>query len=317
MEQELADFRMRVRGFIADHAPPIAARGGTSRPRGTRGRRRCCVCGSGVVYAEGLSGGDWPVEYGGRADHHPLQDRIVSEEILRARAPRPIHQVNLAAHVLLHFGSDREKATYLCRRSAAASTSGVSCSANPTQAATSRRCESKGMRQKGADGQMGDLWAQDMDYRRALGRHGVGSVRTDPCHATSRSFGLPGADGPRPDRGPADPTVADSIEINEVLLDGVRPTRRRPRRRAGDRAGRSSWRDWTSSGSVSAAMSCCSSSLIEDLVASGSFFSSRTLHGKPLTPRSRTPARRISELAVEAEVAKAFIDDYIERMLPR
>ena len=90
-----------------------------------------------ALFDAGFVGADWPVEHGGRADHHPLHDRIVSEEILRARAPRPVDQVNLAAHVLLHFGSEEQKSDAAAADAAAASTCGVSCSASRTREATS------------------------------------------------------------------------------------------------------------------------------------------------------------------------------------
>ena len=85
-----------------------------------------------ALFDAGLAGADWPVEHGGRADHHPLHDRIVSEEILRARAPRPVDQVNLAAHVLLHFGSEEQNGR-CCRQCGAATTCGVNCSASRTR----------------------------------------------------------------------------------------------------------------------------------------------------------------------------------------
>jgi alkylation response protein AidB-like acyl-CoA dehydrogenase len=60
-------------------------------------------------------GGGWPVEWGGSPDHSPLHDVIVTEELILARAPRPIDQVQLASHVILQFGSPLQKADYLPR----------------------------------------------------------------------------------------------------------------------------------------------------------------------------------------------------------
>ncbi len=72
------------------------------------------------MFAEGLSGASWPVEWGGRPDHHPLFDVITIEELIRARVPRPLDQVNLASGVILAFGTVEQKHTYLPRiRSAA------------------------------------------------------------------------------------------------------------------------------------------------------------------------------------------------------
>src|SRR6185437_1421438 len=111
-ESELNAFRERVRAFIADHAPAIVAREGHRAPE-TSGQEALLRQWFAGLFDAGFVGADWPVEHGGRADHHPLHDRIVSEEILRARAPRPVDQVNLAAHVLLHFGSEEQKRTLL------------------------------------------------------------------------------------------------------------------------------------------------------------------------------------------------------------
>lgn len=101
---QLAEFRARVRTHVANHAPPFEAREGRRAPESAEQQAALRTWFAGLFDA-GFVGADWPVEYGGRADHHPLHDRIVSEEVLRARAPRPVDQVNLAAHVLLHFGS--------------------------------------------------------------------------------------------------------------------------------------------------------------------------------------------------------------------
>ena len=108
---ELAAFRDRVKAHIVEHAPPFEAREGHRAPE-TAAQETLLRTWFASLFGAGFVGADWPVEYGGRADHHPLHDRIVSEEILRARAPRPVDQVNLAAHVLLHFGSDEQKSTF-------------------------------------------------------------------------------------------------------------------------------------------------------------------------------------------------------------
>ena len=111
-EPELTAFRERVRAFIADHAPAILAREGHRAPESAE-QETLLRTWFAALFEAGFAGADWPVEHGGRADHHPLHDRIVSEEILRARAPRPVDQVNLAAHVLLHFGSEEQKSVLL------------------------------------------------------------------------------------------------------------------------------------------------------------------------------------------------------------
>jgi alkylation response protein AidB-like acyl-CoA dehydrogenase len=111
---DLAEYRAHIRRFIAEHRPPGETREGHRAPRdsseeaGLRSWYR-------ALYAEQIVGGAWPVEWGGNPDHSPLHDVIAIEELLLARAPRPLDQVQLASHVILQFGSPVQKADYLPR----------------------------------------------------------------------------------------------------------------------------------------------------------------------------------------------------------
>ena len=106
-------FRRRARAVIREHMP-FAMREGHRAPESKEqegGLRRWYR----TLFDNGLLGASWPTEWGGDPEHQPLHDLIVTEELIRARSPRPIDQVQLAAHVLLRFGTDRQKARYLPR----------------------------------------------------------------------------------------------------------------------------------------------------------------------------------------------------------
>ncbi|OJZ74379.1 acyl-CoA dehydrogenase [Mycobacterium paraffinicum] len=305
-DAQLADFRERVRAHIAQHAPPIEAREGHRAPE-TAEQEALLRAWFASLFEAGLAGADWPVEYGGRDDHHPLHDRIVSEEILRARAPRPVDQVNLAAHVLLHFGSDEQKRRLLppIRRSEQ-----VWCQllSEPDAGSDIAAIRSRGAHQADGgwliDGQK--TWITDGHWADM----GLALIRTDP--ASSRHHGLSvfavplSADGVeiRPIR-----TIGDAIEVNEVFLTGVRLGAQSLIGEVGQgwsiiMAGLDFERFGIGGNVILLEL------LIDDLV---------TVAGKSLIDGA--PAldsddirQQVAELAVEAEVAKAFIDDHVERL---
>jgi alkylation response protein AidB-like acyl-CoA dehydrogenase len=113
-QERLDAHRDHVRSVIASSAPKGESREGHRAPANSEveAELRCWFK---VMYSEGLSGASWPVEWGGRSDHHPLFDVITLEELIRARVPRTIDQVNLASGVLLKFGTEEQKAKYLPR----------------------------------------------------------------------------------------------------------------------------------------------------------------------------------------------------------
>ncbi|OBH44170.1 acyl-CoA dehydrogenase family protein [Mycobacterium mantenii] len=305
-EAQLAEFRSRVRTHIAEHAPAIEAREGHRAPETAEQESLLRAWFAGLFEA-GFAGADWPVEYGGRSDYHPLHDRIVSEEILRARAPRPVDQVNLAAHVLLHFGSEEQKRTLLppIRRS-----DHVWCQllSEPDAGSDIAGVRSRGARQDDGgwliDGQK--TWITDGHWADM----GLALIRTDPT--STRHHGLSvfivplSADGVevRPIR-----TIGDAIEVNEVFLTGVRLG---PESVVGEvgqgwsiiMAGLDFERFGIGGNVVLLEL------LIDDLV-----IVARHAHidGAPAL-ESGDVRQRVAELAVEVEVAKAFIDDHVERL---
>lgn len=305
-EAQLAEFRERVNAHIAEHAPAIEAREGHRAPE-TAEQEAMLRSWFASLYEAGLVGADWPVEYGGRADHHPLHDRIVSEEILRARAPRPVDQVNLAAHVLLHFGSEEQKQRLL---PPIRSSEHVWCQllSEPDAGSDIAGVRSSGLRQDDGswliDGQK--TWITDGHWADM----GLALIRTDP--ASSRHHGLSvfavplATDGVdvRPIR-----TIGDAIEVNEVFLTGVRLGADNLIGEAGQgwsiiMAGLDFERFGIGGNVILLEL------LIDDLVIVARH---SQIDGVPAL-ESADIRQQVAELAVEVEVAKAFIDDHVERL---
>jgi alkylation response protein AidB-like acyl-CoA dehydrogenase len=306
-DSELADFRNRVRTHIAEHAPPIEAREGHRAPENAEQEAQLRAWFAGLFDA-GFVGADWPVEYGGRADHHPLHDRIVSEEILRARAPRPVDQVNRAAHVLLHFGSDEQKRRLLppIRRS-----EHVWCQllSEPDAGSDIAGVRSRGVRQDDGtwiiDGQK--TWITDghwADMGLALIRTGAASSRHHGLSVFAVPLSAPGVEV-RPIR-----TVGDAIEVNEVFMTGVQVDADSLVGEAGQgwsiiMTGLDFERFGIGGNVILLEL------LIDDLVVVAE---NGLVDGVPALAHNDI-RQTIAELAVEVEVAKAFIDDHVERLI--
>lgn len=305
-EAQLTEFRKRVRAHIDEHAPAIEAREGHRAPETPEQEAQLRAWFAGLFEA-GFVGADWPVEYGGRADHHPLHDRIVSEEILRARAPRPIDQVNLAAHVLLHFGSQEQKRTLLppIRRS-----EHVWCQllSEPDAGSDIAAVRSRGTQHADGswlvDGQK--IWITDGHWADM----GLALIRTDP--ASSRHHGLSvfavplSADGVevRPIR-----TIGDAIEVNEVFLTGVRLGAESLIGEVGQ--------GWSiiMTGLDFERFGIGGNVILLELLIDDLVVVARHAHidGRPALEHGDI-RQQVAELAVEVEVAKAFIDDHVERL---
>ncbi len=306
-QEQLDAFRERVRAHIAEHAPDLVAREGHRAPESADQEAALRTWFAGLFDA-GFVGADWPVEYGGRPDHHPLHDRIVSEEILRARAPRPVDQVNLAAHVLLHFGSEQQKADLL---PPIRSSEHVWCQLLSEPDAGS---DIAGVRCRGVRNDDGS-WVLDGQKTWITDGHwadmGLALIRTDP--ASSRHHGLsafvvplsaPGVEV-RPIR-----TINDAIEVNEVFLDGVQIPADGLIGQPGQgwaiiMAGLDFERFGIGGNVILLEL------LIDDLVT---VVRHATLAGIPAFDHEDI-RQKVAELAVEVEVAKAFIDDHVERMI--
>lgn len=306
-EAQLTEYRHRVRRHIADHAPPFEAREGHRAPKNAEQQAQLRKWFA-TLFDAGFLGADWPVEHGGRADHHPLHDRILSEELLRTRAPRPVDQVNLAAHVLLHFGSHEQKAALLppIRRS-----EHIWCQllSEPDAGSDIAAVRSRAAEQPDGtwtiDGQK--TWITDGHWADM----GLALIRTDPN--SSRHHGLsvfavpmstPGVQV-RPIR-----TINEAIEVNEVFLDGVAVPAASLIGEPGQgwsiiMAGLDFERFGIGGNVVLLEL------LIDDLVMVAR---NAIIEGTPALERDDI-RQAVAELAVEAEVAKSFIDDHVERLV--
>jgi alkylation response protein AidB-like acyl-CoA dehydrogenase len=107
------EFRTRARKVITDHAP-YEMREGHRAPTNAQ-EELSLRSWYRTLYEYGLLGASWPEEWGGDPGHNAVHELVVKEELIRARAPRPIDQVQLASHVILNFGNDAQKARYLPR----------------------------------------------------------------------------------------------------------------------------------------------------------------------------------------------------------
>jgi alkylation response protein AidB-like acyl-CoA dehydrogenase len=107
-----AAFRQRVRDYLAANAPDLAFRTGTRSPE-NEAESTLLKAWARDLYAEGFFGADWPVAYGGRADFDADEEFIVSEEFAAVRAATPVGSGGLAAHALIHFGTEAQRDRYL------------------------------------------------------------------------------------------------------------------------------------------------------------------------------------------------------------
>jgi alkylation response protein AidB-like acyl-CoA dehydrogenase len=211
-------FRHQVRDFIARNAPTGHWYDGIRVPSDTD-TERAVRSWYAELFSAGLLGGSWPVQYGGRDGHTPYHDAVVMEEVVLARAPRPIDQVLLAAHLIINFGSNEQRARYLPRIRSARD---IWCQlfSEPGVGSDLATLTTKAVQQKDGsyrvDGQK--VWTTDGQWSQM----GVLLARTDPTgrpHAGLTVFLLdmatPGIDV-RPIR-----EMTGSAEFCEVYLDGV------------------------------------------------------------------------------------------------
>jgi alkylation response protein AidB-like acyl-CoA dehydrogenase len=306
-KETLDAHRDRVRSVIATSAPAAAAREGHRAPT-TADEEIALRRWYRTMFEEGLNGAGWPQEWGGKTDHHPLFDVITLEELIRARVPRPLDQVNLASGVLLAFGSEAQKSSFLPRIRSAEdvwcqlfSEPGAGSDLAGIQARAIRRDDGSfvlsGQKTWTTDGH----WAQ----------MGLAIVRTSPGlsrHAGLTVFAVPmGAPGVvvRPIT-----TIAGAHEFNETFLDDVVVP--------ADSVIGGVDNGWT------VAMSGLElerfgvggnvahlGTLIEDLVQLA-----RSLRvGDGTALEQEDVLRTITELDAEAEAAGAFVEQHIEQML--
>ncbi|WP_405538830.1 acyl-CoA dehydrogenase family protein [Streptomyces sp. NBC_00075] len=110
---ELEAFRRKVRAFVAEHAPGVKTHSGVRAPEPAL--MPAIREWTAKLYGAGFLGIDWPAEYGGRPDAHPLEPFVVAEEIARARTWPPVGAASLASGALLDFGTDDQRTRFLPR----------------------------------------------------------------------------------------------------------------------------------------------------------------------------------------------------------
>ncbi len=109
---DLAAFRTEVRSFLATSLTPELARAGR-RVTSVFAHPDHSTAWQKILTAKGWGAIDWPVEYGGTG-WSPLQKYVFSAECARAGTPSLLPQgLKMVAPVLMHYGSDAQKAFFL------------------------------------------------------------------------------------------------------------------------------------------------------------------------------------------------------------
>jgi alkylation response protein AidB-like acyl-CoA dehydrogenase len=210
-------FRQAVRAFVAEHAPPLRQEG-VRVPRDADEERRFRTW-LAALYDAGYLGAGWPAEWGGRPDHHPMHDLVLMEELIRARAYRPIDQVMLASHAILEHGTEAQKHELLSRIRGGEH---IWCQLFSEPDAGSDLASLRTRAEADGDGFVvtgQKIWSTDAQWADM----GMLLARTDPSvdrHAGLTAFavpmGLPGIEV-RPIR-----EITGMAEFCEVFLDGLR-----------------------------------------------------------------------------------------------
>jgi alkylation response protein AidB-like acyl-CoA dehydrogenase len=110
---ELEAFRRELRAFIAAHSPGVKTHTGVRAPDPEL--MPAIRAWTAALFEAGYLGINWPAEFGGRPDAHPLEAFIVAEEMARARTWAPIGAAPLAAAALIEFGSPEQQKHFLPR----------------------------------------------------------------------------------------------------------------------------------------------------------------------------------------------------------
>jgi alkylation response protein AidB-like acyl-CoA dehydrogenase len=210
-------FREQVRSVIAENAPPPSREGhrAPTSPEEEAALRSWYRS----LFSAGLLGAAWPQEWGGRPDHEPVHQLVVTEELIRARVPRPVDQVMLASHVLLQFGTAEQKQHYLPRIRASQD---VWCQlfsepgAGSDLAGVTTRAEQRDDGRWVVTGQK--TWTTDAHWAQ-LGLALVRTSREDRRQGGLTVFAVP-MDAPGVEIQPIR-LMSGAHDINTVFLDGV------------------------------------------------------------------------------------------------
>lgn len=112
-DTQLEILRERVRELASRYAPPRHVRTGVRAPEAHEvpALRKWTA----LLFAQQLLGVNWPVEYGGLAQPHPLHESVVTDELTRVGAPGPVGGGLLAAAAIIASGSAAQKEFFLPR----------------------------------------------------------------------------------------------------------------------------------------------------------------------------------------------------------
>ncbi|MET9491207.1 acyl-CoA dehydrogenase family protein [Nocardia sp. NPDC006630] len=218
---ELEAFRRSVRAFVAAHGPGTKAHAGVRAPAPEL--VPAIQAWSAQLYSAGFLGIDWPAEYGGRPQAHPLEPFIVAEEIARAGTWPPIGAATLAAGAVIDFGTAAQRDRLLPR---IRSGEDIWCQLFSEPGAGSDLAALRTRARREGDGEDAVYVVDGQKVWTTNGQHatmGYLLARTDPevpKHQGITAFALdmrtPGVEI-RPLR-----EITGTADFNEVFLDGVR-----------------------------------------------------------------------------------------------
>jgi alkylation response protein AidB-like acyl-CoA dehydrogenase len=109
-----SELRARVRELVAGHAPRLPRRAGVRAPESEVELAALKAWGA-LLFERGVLGANWPPQWGGDPGWTPERGRLVEDELAALDAPDAPGMNPLAAHALLGFGTDAQKARFLPR----------------------------------------------------------------------------------------------------------------------------------------------------------------------------------------------------------
>ncbi|MDT5127326.1 MAG: hypothetical protein QOH54_2970 [Mycobacterium sp.] len=112
MGPALEAFRTEVRDIVDRYAPKIPPRAGV-RSAENAAEFKALQDWTARLFEAGYVGADWPAEFGGRNDRSAEHAIVVGEELARAAVPGIPSGNALAAHALIHYGSDEQRRRHL------------------------------------------------------------------------------------------------------------------------------------------------------------------------------------------------------------
>ena len=112
MGADLEAFRSEVRAFVAQYAPAIPPRAGV-RSAENQAELEALQEWTARLYGAGYAGADWPAMYGGHDDSSAEHAIVIGEELARAQVPGVPGAGTLAAHALIHYGTEQQRQRHL------------------------------------------------------------------------------------------------------------------------------------------------------------------------------------------------------------